>query len=339
MPGAGHIIHMPAHIYLRVGRYVDVVTSNQKAVAADEDYIAQCRAQGMYPLGYYPHNIHFVWMGATMSGQSRLAIEAARKTATSITSATPEQLPFVQGFLVVPYYALVRFGKWDEILAEPKPAHDTLFTRAIWHFARGSAFAAKGQPDQAGEEQRALSAIASDPALAKMPQFSLNPPDKIVRVALEVLNGDLAARRKQFDAAIAHLDRAVRLEDALTYTEPPDWPAPVRLWLGAALLDAGRPAEAEVVYWEDLRSNRENGWALIGLRTFLDRSRTEGRSGGRGGEGEEGMGARRRHVVTMRRTSHVLLGAAVAACGRGSGHGLVSAGAALRPAAQECPHS
>ena len=104
MPGAGHIIHMPAHIYLRVGRYADVVTSNQQAVAADEDYITQCRAQGMYPLGYYPHNIHFVWLGSTMSGQSRLAIESARKVASSVTAATPEQLPFVQGFLVVPYY-------------------------------------------------------------------------------------------------------------------------------------------------------------------------------------------------------------------------------------------
>ena len=144
MPGAGHIVHMPAHIYYRVGRYDDVVTSNQKAAAADEEYIAQCRAQGMYPLAYYPHNIHFVWMGATMSGQSRLAVEAARKTAASISSATPEQLPFVQGFLVVPYYALVRFGRWDEILSEAKPARDSLFTRAIWHFARGSAYAAKG---------------------------------------------------------------------------------------------------------------------------------------------------------------------------------------------------
>ena len=103
MPGAGHIVHMPAHIYYRVGRYDDVVSSNQKAAAADEEYIAQCRAQGMYPLAYYPHNIHFVWIGATMSGQSRLAVEAARKTAASISSATPEQLPFVQGFLVVPY--------------------------------------------------------------------------------------------------------------------------------------------------------------------------------------------------------------------------------------------
>jgi len=269
MPGAGHIIHMPAHIYLRVGRYADVITSNQRAVAADEDYIAQCRAQGMYPLGYYPHNIHFVWLGATMSGQSRLAVESARKAASSIATATPEQLPFVQGFLVVPYFALVRFGRWDEIIAEPKPAHETLFTRAIWHFARGSAFAAKGQVENAVRELGALKTIAADAELAKMPQFSLNPPDKIVAVALEVLGGDLAARQKQHDTAIAHFDRAVRLEDALIYTEPPDWHAPVRHWLGAALLDAGRPAEAEIVYWEDLTRNRENGWALVGLHQAL----------------------------------------------------------------------
>ena len=269
MPGAGHIIHMPAHIYLRVGRYADVVTSNQKAVAADEDYITQCRAQGMYPLGYYPHNIHFVWLGSTMSGQSRLAVESARKVASSVATATPEQLPFVQGFLVVPYFAMVRFGQWDAIIAEPKPAHEPLYTRAIWHFARGSAFAAKGQIENARQELTALQAIGADPALAKMPQFSLNPPDAIVRVALEVLSGEVAARQKQFDVAIAHFDRAVRLEDGLTYTEPPDWHAPIRHWLGATLLDAGRPAEAEVVYWEDLKRNRENGWALFGLHQAL----------------------------------------------------------------------
>ncbi len=269
MPGAGHIIHMPAHIYLRVGRYADVVSSNQRAVAADEDYITQCRAQGMYPLGYYPHNIHFVWLGSTMSGQSRLAIESARKAASSVATATPEQQPFVQGFLVVPYFALVRFGRWDEIIAEPKPAYETLYTRAIWHFARGSAFAAKGQIENARQELAALGTIGADPALAKMPQFSLNPPDAIVRVALEVLSGDVAARQKQYDDAIAHFDRAVRLEEGLTYTEPPDWHAPIRHWLGAALLDAGRAAEAEIVYWEDLKRHRENGWALFGLQQAL----------------------------------------------------------------------
>ena len=271
MPGAGHIVHMPAHIYLRVGRYADVVTSNQQAVAADEEYIAQCRAQGMYPLGYYPHNIHFVWLGATMSGQSRLALESARKAASSVASATPEQLPFVQGFLVVPYFAMVRFGRWDEILAEPKPVHETLFTRAIWHFARGSAFAATG-PVRPGRRRSAprFEAIAADPALAKMPPFSLNPPDKIVAVAVEVLDGDIAARQKQFDRG----DRAFRSRHAARGRA--DLHRAARLArAGPALRSArcfsppGRPAEAETVYWDDLRRNRDNGWALFGVHQAL----------------------------------------------------------------------
>ena len=163
----------------------------------------------------------------------------------------------------------MRFGRWDEILVEPKPAYDSLYTRAIRHFARGSAFAATGQADKAVQEREALQAIVADPALAKMPPFSLNPPDKIVSIAVEVLNGDIAARQKQDDTAIEHFDRARRLEDGLIYTEPPDWHAPVRHWLGASLLDAGRPAEAEVEYWEDLKKNPDNGWALAGLHQAL----------------------------------------------------------------------
>jgi tetratricopeptide (TPR) repeat protein len=269
MPGAGHMVHMPAHIFLRLGRYHDVVTSNQRAAAADEDYIAQCRAQGMYPLGYYPHNVHFIWIGATMLGQEALAVEAARKTAAVVSNATPEQLPFVQGFLVVPYYALVRFGRWDDLIAEPKPAYETLFTRGIWHYARGTAFSAKGRANEARQELSALEKILADPELAKMPSFSQNPPEAILRVAGEVLAGDVAAQAKDYTAAIARFDRAARYEDAMAYTEPPDWHAPVRHWLGAALLDGGRAGEAETVYWEDLRRNRENGWALTGLHRAL----------------------------------------------------------------------
>ena len=205
-----------------------------------------------------------------MSGQSRLAVESARKAASSVAPATPEQLPFVQGFLVVPYYALVRFGRWDEILAEPKPSlRLALHARDLALRARVGVCGERAGRQGRCRSAQALEAIAADPALAKMPPFSLNPPDKIVAIALEVLNGDIAARQKQYDTAIAHFDRAVRLEDGLIYTEPPDWHAPVRHWLGAALLDAGRPAEAEVVYWEDLKRNRDNGWALFGLHQAL----------------------------------------------------------------------
>jgi len=276
MPGAGHMVHMPAHIFFRLGRYQDVIESNVKASAADEEYIAQCRAQGMYPLSYYPHNVHFVWMGASMSGQGTLAVEAARKTAKVVGSATPEQMAAIQGFLVVPYYTLVRFGRWDDIVAEPKPSFDTLFTRGIWHYARGTAFAATGRGSEADQELAALQQIVADPALAKVPPFSLNPADAILKIAVEVLAGDIAARRKDFTTAVARFDRAVRYEDGLVYTEPPDWHAPVRHWLGAALLDSGRAAEAETVYWEDLRRNRENGWALAGLhRALAAQNKTE----------------------------------------------------------------
>jgi tetratricopeptide (TPR) repeat protein len=266
MPGAGHIIHMPAHIYLRVGRYVDAVKANQQAVAADEDYIAQCRAQGMYPLGYYPHNIHFVWMGATMSGQSALAIASARKVAAAVPVSALKDAPPLQGFLVVPYHALVRFEKWDEMLAEPAPAFDTLFTRGIWHYSRGRALVGKGRLDEAEKELASLQAIVKDPSLPSLPaSASLNTPDMILRIPPEVLAGEIAAERKDFDNALLHLERAVRLEDALMYTEPADWPSPVRQALGEVLLEAGRPVEAEAVYWDDLKRNPENGWSLFGV--------------------------------------------------------------------------
>jgi tetratricopeptide (TPR) repeat protein len=266
MPGAGHIIHMPAHIYLRVGRYVDAVKANQQAVAADEDYIAQCRVQGMYPLGYYPHNIHFVWMGATMSGQSALAIASARKVAAAVPVSALKDAPPLQGFLVVPYHALVRFEKWDEMLAEPAPAFDTLFTRGIWHYSRGRALVGKGRLDEAEKELASLQAIVKDPSLPSLPaSASLNTPDMILRIPPEVLAGEIAAERKDFDNALLHLERAVRLEDALMYTEPADWPSPVRQALGEVLLEAGRPVEAEAVYWDDLKRNPENGWSLFGV--------------------------------------------------------------------------
>jgi tetratricopeptide (TPR) repeat protein len=164
---------------------------------------------------------------------------------------------------------MIRFGMWDEILAEAAPKHDSLFTRAIVHYARGTALAGKGRIEEAQQELAALKKISTDPELVKAPQFALNPPSTILRIAPDVLAGDIAARRKEFDVAIAHFERAVRHEDALHYNEPPDWHAPVRHWLGAVLLEAGRPAEAEVVYWEDLRRNRENGWSLFGLQKAL----------------------------------------------------------------------
>jgi Flp pilus assembly protein TadD len=264
MPGAGHMVHMPSHIYQRVGRYADAAASNEAAIRADEDYISQCRAQGIYPMAYYPHNIHFLWYAATAEGRSQVAIDAARKTASKVSDEMLDQVPVLGGFRIVPYYALTRFGKWDEMLAEPAPAERYLFLRGIWHYARGLALLGKGQREEAEKELTEVRRIAADPGL-NYTLFSPNKAASIFAVAPEVLAGELSARRKDYEGAIAHLERAVRLEDSLVYTEPDEWHYPARQALGAVLLEAGRAREAETVYWDDLRRHSDNGWSLFGL--------------------------------------------------------------------------
>jgi tetratricopeptide (TPR) repeat protein len=265
MPAAGHMVHMPAHIYQRVGRYADAITSNLLAIAADEDYISQCRAQGLYPMAYYPHNIHFLWFAATADGQSRLAIQSARQLASKIDDDTLKMLPLAAGFRMVPYYALTRFGRWDEMLAEPEPPAFSPVLRAVWHYARGLSFVAKDRIPDAEQELRRLVALTGDASM-KDALFSPNIASAILAPAPAVLAGEIAAARGDYDLAISQLDRAVRLEDSLVYTEPSEFHFPPRLALGAILLQAGRAGEAETVYWEDLRRNRENGWALFGLQ-------------------------------------------------------------------------
>jgi tetratricopeptide (TPR) repeat protein len=269
MPGVGHMVHMPAHIYQRVGRHADVVKANQMAVAADEDYIAQCKAQGLYPLAYYPHNVHFIWMGATATGQSKLAIESAKKVASVIPDEALGQVPILQGFLVVPYWALVRFGQWDEILADKGPRHSTPFTRGAWRYARAMALINKGRLAAAEKELGLLKKILADPTLKGQVTMSSNSGYAILRVGGEVVAGELAARRKQWNTALLHFERGVRYEDSLIYQEPPDWHAPVRENLAAALIATGRADEAEAVYWQDLKNNPESGWSLHGLARAL----------------------------------------------------------------------
>ena len=235
MPGAGHIVHMPAHIYLRVGRYADVVKANQQAVAADEDYIAQCRAQGHLSARLLPaqHPLHLDGRD-DVAARARWPSSRRARWRRRFPPRRSTAVPPLQGFLVVPYCAMVRFGKWDEILAEPAPRHETIFTRGVWHYARGRwrsrARAGWRRPSRSSRRSRRSS---RDPALQRYRRLSPNTPDAILRIAPEVLAGEIAAQRKDFDTALLHLDRAVRLEDALIYTEPPDWHAPVRQNLGA----------------------------------------------------------------------------------------------------------
>lgn len=269
MPGAGHIVHMPAHIYQRVGRHADVIKVNQLAAQADEDYIAQCKAQGLYPLAYYPHNLHFIWMGATSAGQKKLALESANKLAGQVPHDALATVPILQGFLVVPYWAMVRFEEWNAILADKGPHHKTLYTRAAWHYARAMAYTGLDRLDEAASELTTLRAVVDDPAMQKEATFSSNSGYAVMRIAPEVVAGEIAAKKKDWETAISHLERAVRYEDALVYQEPHDWHAPARQNLAAVLFAAGRLDEAETVYWEDLKRHAESGWSLAGLRDVL----------------------------------------------------------------------
>jgi tetratricopeptide (TPR) repeat protein len=268
MPAAGHAVHMPSHIYQRVGRYADSIKSNQLAMAADEAYLAQRHAQGMYPIMYTPHNIHFLWFAATADGQSRLAIESARKVAATVNDTALAGVPATAVFRIVPYWAYARFGKWNEILQESAPPSTNAFLKGGWHYARGLAFVATRQLQQADQELNALREIMKNGSL-DWTLFSLNTARAVLSIGPEVLAGEIASARGQFDTAVAHLERAVRLEDSLAYTEPSEWQSPPRLALGAILLESGRPAEAETVYWEDLRRNRNNGWPFYGLLQAL----------------------------------------------------------------------
>jgi tetratricopeptide (TPR) repeat protein len=220
-------------------------------------------------MAYYPHNLHFLWYAASFDGQSAMAIEAANKVGTGVSDDMLKEMPMLAGFRVVPYYALARFGRWDDVLAIPEPPPGNPFLSGAWHYVRGLAFVSRGRLDDADRELQAIRASMDDKAL-DAPLFSPNTSRSVLAIAPEVLAGEIAAARKQYDAAISHLERAVRLDDGLVYTEPAEWHYPPRQALGAVLLDAGRPAEAETVYYDDLRRNPNNGWALFGVWKALE---------------------------------------------------------------------
>jgi len=273
-PGAGHLVHMPSHIWIQLGRYREAYEANVRAADSDERYIAQCRAQGIYPLTYYPHNVHFQSWAAMLSGRGAAALDAARKAAAGVPEDMHgDEWALFQTLHALPLVTLVRFGRWDAVLAEPRPRADRVYETGVWHFARGLALLRRGQPEPAGAELAALTALASAPEAAGTP-LGYAGAANLLAIAREILAGEAAAATGRHEAAIAHLDRAVRLEDALAYNEPPDWYLPARHALGAVLLEAGRPREAEVVYWQDLRRHQDNGFALTGLRESL---RAQGR--------------------------------------------------------------
>lgn len=270
-PGAGHLVHMPAHIYIRVGRYRDASLANVRAMASDSEYITQCHAQGVYPLAYMPHNAHFLWATATMEGDSKTAMDAAQKTSDMVADDMMREpgMGTLQHYKMIPLYAMVRFGRWDQILAFPEPAQDLLYPRGVWHYARGIAFARTGKTKDAVDELAALKTIAANPAVAEITIWDINTTSDLLKIAFNVLAGEIAAAKGEYDHAIAQLNEAVEIEDALTYNEPPDWFFPVRQTYGAILLESGDPQTAESIYRADLKKFPNNGWSLYGLAQAL----------------------------------------------------------------------
>ena len=271
VPAAGHLVHMPAHIFIRTGRYHDAVVANERAIAADSSYITQCHAQGMYPVTYVPHNHHFLSAAATFGGNSEKALMAAQHMAMNQDRQLMRKPGYgtLQHYMMIPLYAMIKFGKWEEILKEAAPDSDLLYPRGVWHFSRGMAYTRTNQLDKVAQELEKLKRIAADSSLMKVTIWDINTTFDLLQIAAALLSGELAAQHRDFATAIKHLQRAVALEDNLTYDEPPPWYTPARHNLGAVLLEAGRAVEAQKVYEADLQKYPENGWALFGLQQSL----------------------------------------------------------------------
>ena len=272
VPAAGHLVHMPSHIYMRVGQYSDAVVANEKAVQADKNYLKQTRAQGFYPGMYYPHNIHFLWWAQLYEGRSKDSLKTAQQAAAYAVDnyCGPSKAVEAPRFRHLPWITAMRFGRWNDILALPKPSatNDFLMDRAMWHFTRGMAFAAKNAPQSAEREQVALHTIAQSPDIKKLDNPAL-PFSSIIAIADHWLGGRVAELQNNSDKMKFEFLKAIELEDQMPYMEPAYWPLNVRPSFGAALLRNGQPTAAEKIFREDLAKLPRNGWGLLGLEKSL----------------------------------------------------------------------
>ncbi len=267
-PGLAHNVHMPSHIDIRVGHWLEAITANVKAVEADRKYRAIVGPPKDMIVMYAAHNGHMLAYAAMMTGQRELAIKQIRATVAMMDADfVKENAVAMEGFVATPYEVLIRFGRWDEILAEPDHPDYMAFTRAFRHAARGVAFAAKGDVKAARTEEAAyLAGVKLIPAEST---FGNNPASAIVAIATPMLAGEIAVREGRLEEGLMRLREAIKAEDALKYDEPPGWILPVRHALGATLMQRGRFAEAEQVYRDDLARLPENGWSLFGLARSL----------------------------------------------------------------------
>jgi len=273
MPKAGHMVHMPSHIYIRTGDYERAIASNQRSLAADKLFQKEWGDRPTPNLGSYGlssrtharHALDFIRYAAMHAGNYATAMEAAKAVAAG---QAHQGMGMTERGVSMPLLINKIFGKWDAVLAEPEPAHGSAYLRGLWHYARGSAFVAKGDYGKAEGELKDLKAAAADPSLKEM-LAAVNAARTILELSTLALEGELLSSQGRHAEAVNAVAAAVKLQDSLKYTEPPDWGQSMRLYLGAALLKAGRAREAEVVYREDLRDFRNDGWALFGLGQSL----------------------------------------------------------------------
>jgi len=266
MPGAGHIVHMPSHIYERVGRYNDAAEANRRAIAADKKYTGTIGDPGYYAM-YVAHNFQFLWAAALMAGRGDESVTAARDMLKLVPAEMWKQMPELSFSIAAPALSLVRFGRWKEVLDEPAPPAELPMPTILHHYARARALAALGKLDEAETEAAAMEKTAASLPKGTMADFV--PGDAYAGVAIDLARGDLACRRGKFADGLGRLRKAVAAHDAFPYAEPPDWYYPPRQTLAAWLLRTKKPGEAERVLEDDLKKNPDNGWALSGLKEAL----------------------------------------------------------------------
>lgn len=276
-PMSGHLVHMPSHIYIRTGHYHEGTLSNLRAAKVDSLYIETCKAQGTYPLAYFPHNYHFMAGTAILEGSSKWAVFAADRLYDHLDIGLMETdgLEVIQHFSTIPYFVRVKFGMWDNILNLSLWDKGTDYQEGIRHYALGMAYLGKGKLEHAEKELQAIQQITAKESLEDLTIWGINSFESIVNIAGLVLEGEILASKKKYEEAIKILTQATDLEDQLLYNEPPDWFLSTRHHLGAVLLEAEKYKEAESVFRKDLEEFPNNGWANYGLMLALEKSEKE----------------------------------------------------------------
>jgi len=271
-PGAGHLVHMPSHIYIRTGKYNDCSRVNADAVNVDSVYTTACHAAGAYPLAYYPHNFHFLCACAALEGNGRLAYSASIRMQEKLDTdiMREEGWGTVQHYYTIPYYIMVKFEMWDEILSTPMPDIDLKYPRAVLTYARGMALADQGEISRANQELASLKTLAADEDIKSINIWEINDATDLTQIAELVLEAEILANSNDYKTAVPLLSKAIEHEDNLNYNEPPDWFFSVRHYLGDVYLQQGNWKAAEEVYRKDLFNFPENGWALSGLHKALE---------------------------------------------------------------------